>query len=175
MILSVERRQTVSDPKELTLRPATEKDRSLLLLWRNDPVVVQFSGTGSPVTSAEHGVWFAAALADPMTLIWIAEVEGRPVGQARIDKSDTSGTVSIAVAAEERGRGYGRDILIALQRIAQTAADLGRLRALVHRDNAPSLRVFSLVGFRARSADERGFVEYLWTVDRAASGKNVAG
>jgi len=87
----------------------------MLMALRNDPDAVRFSVTGRAVTSEEHERWFRTVRSDPSRCrIWIAEDGSTPVGQLRVDLDGDSGTVSIAVAADHRGRGIGTAMLRAL-------------------------------------------------------------
>src|SRR4051794_32881053 len=82
----------------VTLRPARAGDAPLLLAWRNDPETRRWSFSQGEVTAAEHAAWLAARLQDPATLLLVAEVDGAPAGQVRVDRADGVGVVSIAVA-----------------------------------------------------------------------------
>ena len=142
----------------VTLRRAREDDGALLREWRNDADAVRFSATARPVSAEAHARWLAARLADEHTRLWIAEEAQVPVGQVRVDVAGGAGVVSIAVAAAARGRGVGQAMLLAaIQEIAREVAAI-RLRALIHPDNAASLRAFERVGFRRAPSDESGFV-----------------
>ncbi len=138
----------------VTLRPARATDIALLRAWRNDDQAVRFSGTARRVSAAEHARWLSAHLADPTTLLWVAEEDGDPVGQARIDRDGDVGTVSISVAARHRGRGVAVAILRAVIGVDSAA----RLRALVRPANVASLHAFARVGFRPLPDDGSGFV-----------------
>jgi UDP-2,4-diacetamido-2,4,6-trideoxy-beta-L-altropyranose hydrolase len=150
----------------VTLRRAREDDGALLREWRNDTDAVRFSATARPVSPDAHARWLTARLADGGTRLWIAEEARVPVGQVRVDLTDGTGVVSIAVAPVARGRGIGQAMLrAAIEAIVHEDAAV-QLRALIHPDNAASLRAFERVGFRRVSSDENGFV----VLERAASG-----
>lgn len=146
---------TIAEPDpRVTLRPAKTSDAALLRDWRNDGQAVRFSGTPRRVSATEHARWLSARLADPATLLWIAEEDGVPVGQARIDQDGDVGTVSIAVAPRHRRRGVAAAILRAIIGINRAS----RLRALVHPANLASLHAFERAGFHPLPDDESGFV-----------------
>ncbi len=104
--LTVERKRP-----HVTLRTAREDDVALIRALRNDAEVVRFSTSARPVSEPEHARWFAAALADPRTRLWVAEEDASPVGQVRVDVDGDTGVFSIAVAATARGRGLGQAML----------------------------------------------------------------
>jgi RimJ/RimL family protein N-acetyltransferase len=127
---------------------------ALLRDWRNDDQAVRFSGTAKRVSATEHARWLSTHLADPTTLLWVAEEDGVPVGQARVDRDGDVGTVSISVAARHRGRGVAVAILRAVIGVSSAA----KLRALVRPANVASLHAFERVGFRPLPDDGSGFV-----------------
>jgi spore coat polysaccharide biosynthesis protein SpsF (cytidylyltransferase family)/ribosomal protein S18 acetylase RimI-like enzyme len=148
-VLSVTGRRAPVPTGTLHLRPATEADASLLLAWRNDADAVRFSVTGASVSEAEHDAWFARYLVDPSGRIWIGEVDGAPVGQVRVDVRAAVGTVSIAVAPEERGHGYAVTILESLDGPLSADLQVTSLVAEVENGNTASLRAFARAGFSA--------------------------
>lgn len=151
-ILDAVGRHVVPSAGEMWLRPARRDDAPLLLAWRNDATTVRFSGTGRRVRAEEHARWLDSRLADAGTRIWIGEVDGRPVGEVRVDVCDAVGEVDVAVAPDARGRGYGRGLLDAL--LVELRGDLQvcRLVASVHADNVASRRAFLGCGFVADDA-----------------------
>lgn len=145
----------------VTLRPARADDAGRVMEWRNDGDAVRFSVTGRPVSAAEHQRWFTTMLANGDVRLWIAEEAGEAVGQVRLDVTDGTGTVSIAVAREHRGRGLAVTMLRALIEVVAADGDLRRLEALTHPENTSSLRAFERAGFRRREAREGGFMVLL--------------
>jgi len=140
------------------LRPAAPDDAARLLEWRNDPDVVRFSLTGRPVLAIDHDAWLVARLARPNVRLWIAEEAGEPVGQVRVDLEQEIGTVSIAVAPAHRGRGVGTSMLRALLVALEGDAGVRTLLAVVHLENAASLRAFERAGFRDTGRRRRDFL-----------------
>jgi RimJ/RimL family protein N-acetyltransferase len=142
----------------VALRAANAADSARLLEWRNDPDAVTFSVSRRRVDPAEHARWLASRLAEPEPRLWIAEEDGVPVGQVRVDVRDGVGTVSVAVAPDNRGRGLGSAMLGAM--VAQVAGDgaISVLQALVRPDNAASLRAFEKVGFRVQEPGGHGLM-----------------
>jgi UDP-2,4-diacetamido-2,4,6-trideoxy-beta-L-altropyranose hydrolase len=145
----------------VTLRPARTDDADRVMEWRNDGDAVRFSVTGRPVSETEHRRWFTAMLADGHVRLWIAEESGEAVGQVRLDATEGTGTVSIAVARGHRGRGLAVPMLRALIEVVAADGDVRRLKALTHPDNASSLRAFERAGFRRQDAPEGAFLVLL--------------
>jgi RimJ/RimL family protein N-acetyltransferase len=128
------------------LRPARAEDAALLLAWRNEPSTRAASFSGEAVGAREHARWLATRLADPATLLLVAERDGVAVAQVRLDREpDAIGVVSIAVAPEARGAGVARAALDALA--ARDDLGVSTLRALVKPGNAASRRLFRRAGY----------------------------
>jgi RimJ/RimL family protein N-acetyltransferase len=145
-------------PPLVTLRFARDDDAERLLDWRNEADAVRFSVSGRHVTGDDHARWFAARGHDPRVHLWIAEVDGTPVGQVRVDnETDGVGLVSVAVDPAHRRRGIGSEMLRAMAATVAAETTLRVLRALVHQDNVQSIRAFEKAGFLMTAANEGGF------------------
>lgn len=125
------------------LRPATGHDAELLFAWANDPETRRWSFATEPIPWDTHVAWLARVLADDERRLWVAEHEGEPVGQVRLDVAGDSEVVSISVAPGQRGRG----LAVAIIRAACGEAR-GTVVAEVKPDNQRSLRAFERAGFR---------------------------
>ena len=137
----------------VTLRPARANDARLLYEWANDPAVRAMARDTRPIAWDGHRAWFAARLARADCRILIAEVDGEPVGQVRLDRQGPDGgraEIDISVAPARRGRGHGRAMLAALP----PWPGVSRLVAVVRRENAASAALFRAAGFTARAGDE---------------------
>jgi UDP-2,4-diacetamido-2,4,6-trideoxy-beta-L-altropyranose hydrolase len=107
----------------MNLRPATVADEKLLLDWRNDPTVVEMLHDPRPITPQEHGKWLRRILLmDHCEMrLFVAEVDGVPVGQGRIERSwktlspktDTC-HLGYSLGKEWRGKGYGVELVARL-------------------------------------------------------------
>ncbi len=93
----------------MDLRPATRDDAELLLSWYNDPLTRENSRSRDATDSESHTAWLIKSLALPTRKLFIAEVDGMPVGTVRADEDGEGyAEVSYTVAPEARGQGYGR-------------------------------------------------------------------
>jgi L-amino acid N-acyltransferase YncA len=147
-------------PISVDLRPATPADAGILLEWATEAGTRAASFHTDPISAATHARWLEAVLADPHRTLLIGVVDGRPVGQLRLDRHEVASRpagveaeVSISIAPAERGRGLGRALLLAGLE-AGPDADAGRggppVRAWIARvrlDNRPSLALFRGAGF----------------------------
>jgi hypothetical protein len=83
----------------LTLRPVTAEDFELFCSLRCEI-------DATPIKEEDYALWFIKVLKRKSD--WIAEVEGRAIGLVSLDRAKW---IHIAVLAEERGKGYGEQIL----------------------------------------------------------------
>jgi RimJ/RimL family protein N-acetyltransferase len=144
---------------DVVVRPVALDDRDALLAWRNDPTAFRWYRTAAPVSDADHDAWLAERLARPDPLLWLAELDGRPVGSVRLDRIPAErAAVSVAVDRGARGRGVG-SALLAHAAAAGRALGCAALDAEVGDGNEASLALFASAGYVAVTpADDAGFV-----------------
>lgn len=133
----------------LHMRPATERDSRLVWEWANDPVARQASFSSEPISWEEHAAWFARKLGEASSVMYVAcDSEGCPVAFVRFAIEGTIAVISINVAPDQRGKGYGTAAI----RLAgeSIAADRGidRIDAYIKPGNKASLQAFSKVGYK---------------------------
>ena len=133
----------------LTLRPASLEDAELLLAWRNDEETRRASLHQAEIGMPEHCAWLERSLSDAARQLFIAELDGRPVGTVRADLSNEGWELSWTVAPEMRGSGLAKQMVALLaERID------GPITAVVKIGNPASARIAEHVGMRlAREAD----------------------
>ena len=143
---------TVRQPV-VRLRRVTESDADLILAWANDAETRAASFHPDPIDPAGHRGWLASRLASSTTGFWIGESDdGRPIGQVRVEADDGAvGEVSISVAPDARGQGFGRVLILAAVEEAVPTLEIERLVARVRLDNPASLSLFAGAGFREQS------------------------
>jgi len=131
----------------LTLRQATEADCRLLWEWANDPVVRRWAFSEGPIPWETHTAWFASRLADPHAQIYLAFADDLPVGQVRFEGDGRAAEISVSVAVEARGRGWGPALVDAGVRklFADTAVE--RVIARLRPGNTASQRAFVAASF----------------------------
>ncbi|MDG2013116.1 MAG: GNAT family N-acetyltransferase, partial [Pirellulaceae bacterium] len=95
----------------IRLRPANQDDIDLLLRYRNDTQTRAASRNQEPVDKHEHSQWLSQTLMRKDRRLIIGEIDGLPVGTARLDiREDQSIEVSWTVAPEMRGQGIGHQL-----------------------------------------------------------------
>lgn len=142
---------TVLSTPRLVLRPVTEADSAVLLALWNDPVVRRVHGLGmQPLAEAAVVDW----LREPgRALAWIAceRLQGRPVGVVEMGgvegAAESVFELGIALSSQDRGLGYGPELVERLCAWAFEAAGAAAVVAEVRLDNRAALRVFHASGF----------------------------
>jgi RimJ/RimL family protein N-acetyltransferase len=143
--------------RELRLRSAREGDCRLLFEWADDTAARSASFYSGPISWEGHTRWFADRLQDPQSAIYIGEsLDGKvgkkgaenPVGVVRFQINDDSAVLSVNVAPELRGQGWGRELILFSTRALVRSRSVRRIDAFVKPDNRASVRLFEASGFR---------------------------
>jgi UDP-2,4-diacetamido-2,4,6-trideoxy-beta-L-altropyranose hydrolase len=136
------------DGKRLFLRTASKNDCRRIWEWANDPVARTMSFSSDIIPWAVHVKWFASRLSHPHCLFLIAEDrEGRPIGQIRYDINGREAVVSLSVAEQFRGMGYGSEMLILSAKQLLERSDVSLVHAYIKPVNQPSHRIFLKAGY----------------------------
>jgi RimJ/RimL family protein N-acetyltransferase len=153
----------------LRLRPASADDEARLLEWRNDAQTRAMAITQDPVPPADHRRWLDARLADPDTLLTVAEDDGTPVGTVRLDRHGPGeAELSITIAPGARGRGLARPAIGLGVEHARREWGVERVTAQIRTENAASLRAFAAAGFEPVRDEGGGLVVVAAVVGRRA-------
>lgn len=137
----------------LTIRPAGFTDAEPLWRLANDPAVRAASWNRASIPWDTHVTWLLRTVDSSTARLYVGYVGAQFVGQARLDRSSSGITVSVSVAREERGKGYG---LALIQRMTEKASSWAgnpmrsrppRLWAEVMDGNTASCRAFEKAGY----------------------------
>ena len=149
-------------------RRATSGDAQLLLDWRNDPISVLNSKSGATVSPQEHARWFQAALKSENTMLFIAEMDQRPIATTRFDRADANSSnfvVSINVSPNQRGKGLGSELLRSAVLEFQ-GLKKANLVAEIRHGNVASEKIFKSAGF-VESGAQGSFKQFIYFADHA--------
>ena len=137
----------------MLLRRAESKDVRDIFLWRNDAQTRAMSRNAKPLDEQAHNVWFKEALVDPDRVLLLGVILEIPVGMVRFDKqSDVkSWEISITLAPCERGKGFGRVMLMLAVEHFFFVYPSSILLAEVKQSNIVSRRLFESAGYRHES------------------------
>jgi RimJ/RimL family protein N-acetyltransferase len=118
--------------------PATMDHAKVLFDWRNDPLTKEMSRNQDAVEWGTHINWLAGRLSRPH--LYIATIDGCPVGTFRVDGEE----ISYTVAPEHRGKGVG------LAMLCHARARFGPLRAEIFERNIASIKIAKRAGHHVR-------------------------
>jgi RimJ/RimL family protein N-acetyltransferase len=148
------------------IRPARPDDAYALWLWANDADTRRASHGRAEIPFDQHLAWLSRRLADPATLLLVAEDVGNvPSGSVRFETTDgwQSACISYVIAPDFRGRGRSRPLVAeGLARLDQLYPGT-RVWAQVMDENLPSLRVFRGLGWVEDEAQTLGVITF-WRV-----------
>ncbi len=141
---------------ELTLRPAEPADVHALFAWANDAVTRSSSFSAAAIPFEQHVAWFSRTLDDSTSTLLIGELPGEgAIGQVRLSRrASGDAVISVGLAPEARGRGFGGRLLeAAATRYCTAHPDCERIAAYVKPSNVASIAAFRRAGFTAPVAD----------------------
>jgi RimJ/RimL family protein N-acetyltransferase len=136
------------------LRKTVPADRELLFEWANDPDTRSMSINGKPITWENHIAWFDRKLLDENTKMFILSDEETNIGQVRFEWKDCEWLIGYSIAKKFRGRGLGKQILLA--GIAQI--EKGKITGYVKPANLASVKIFTDLGFAEEEISEQNGV-----------------
>jgi len=133
----------------LSIRLATIDDMTFLFELRNEPAVRRNAFDGKLIEFDEHQRWFSNRLEDDSSLILIAALEGKSIGQFRldIDSEADAAEVDIAISPQYRGFEFGTQLLRLGCEFGFRNRKLSKIQAHIKLDNKASLASFSKAGF----------------------------
>lgn len=136
--------------RKITFRPASLRDRALLLRWRNDPEARQNFFNTSFVSSQEHIDWLREVLKDSRRQLFIILNERRlPIGQVRFDIVRKHAEISITLDKKYRHGGYGTiAIRQASEKFLRQNSQVKKILAKIKLGNDASAMAFSRAGYR---------------------------
>jgi len=141
----------------VTLRLAELQDSRTLWLWRNDEAVRRVSFSAEPIPWEDHERWFAGRLAGDTSEILIGEnTAGESVGQVRLDFAEDGAVISIVIAPEFRGAGFGTALIRTATTYAFVQKRLRYVNALICSNNEASQAAFVKAGYRLQGSAEAG-------------------
>jgi len=140
--------------EDLRLRHVQEKDCRQLWEWANDPAVRPVSFATEPISWERHLEWFNSKLCDPNAVLYlVVDSGGLPAGQVRFQMDKIRAAVSISLAPQFRGKGYGEVVLKkATDDLFRTTA-VTQIDAYVKPNNTASLGLFARAGYARESVE----------------------
>jgi RimJ/RimL family protein N-acetyltransferase len=148
----------------ISMRLTREADRDVLLNWRNNPSVVQFTRSRVAISPEEHAGWFEKRLKNlKVEPIFILTFDETPIGMTRLDLLDLEGKgyeISILVDALFQKAGFGKTALLQTCAFAKNALSAAYVRAEIHSGNLASIGLFTKLGFVEKSKVDDSISSY---------------
>ncbi|MBU0457829.1 GNAT family N-acetyltransferase [Patescibacteria group bacterium] len=138
----------------ISIRKVKSSDSRFLWEWANDPLVRAASFSTDSIPWEDHEKWFDKKMNDPDCKIYIAEVDGNPIGQVRFDCDDIDIVVNVNLAPEQRGKGLGAEMMklgikMYFEETKGSSPLVREINAFVKIDNEPSRKMFEKIGFKS--------------------------
>jgi RimJ/RimL family protein N-acetyltransferase len=134
------------------LRAPRTDDAEVMITWFDDLEVTRFVKLRHPPSVEGEKEWLDSVAKDPNTILWVVEVEGRPVGTTGIHMIDWKlgfGTTGTIIGDKAMwGRGLGRELMRVRAEYAFTQLPLRKLKSGYIEGNEASARAQVAAGYR---------------------------
>lgn len=136
------------------LKIAEKEDMDFLFALANDKTVRQNSFTTEEIQYEDHKRWFCNLLANEHCRQYLYMIDGKAVGQVRLTVYENTAEIGYSICAEQRGKGYGKEMLLLIQKQAKKDfPHIKRLLAKVKPENAASRKALIRAGFQETHCD----------------------
>jgi UDP-2,4-diacetamido-2,4,6-trideoxy-beta-L-altropyranose hydrolase len=140
--------QAMAGTRFLYLREASMDDSQMIWSWANDAVTREASFSSAPIPWETHSAWFSRKLTDPQHVMLIALSDSmEPLGQVRYQIQGNEADISINLAPERRGAGYGSRILKLADKWLFRKDVVKTIHAYIKPDNLASKKAFTKAGY----------------------------
>lgn len=165
--LGCERILSVMMGESVFLREARASDMEWWHELANEAGTRAASFTPDIIAVSDHARWYTDRLSEAQSMLCVAEDRGTRIGILRFEINPINGyVISIAVAPEARGRGYGKKMIKAgTARLAERFG-VDKVMAFIKPDNTASIRAFEGADYHFKGIGEvRGqpAAMYGWT------------
>lgn len=134
--------------RPLLFRVFDQGDCELLFGWTNNDLVRKNSYNSDYIDWADHVAWFNSILAKPDSIIYIAEVDGKPAGYVRFENKQETIIISIFIDDVYRGMGFSQRFIRECTQRYQRDFGNKTITAYIKQNNKPSLNAFKKAGYR---------------------------
>lgn len=133
----------------LTFRKAVLGDSKLYFDWANDSIVRKQSFKSITIDIKNHKNWFKTKLEDDSCIMLLFQNEEEVfIGQVRIQKENKfEAIIGISIAAEHRGKGYAKDMLVLASEYFFKKNIEFLINAYIKVHNLSSKKAFEKAGF----------------------------
>jgi RimJ/RimL family protein N-acetyltransferase len=138
--------------KLVRLRPPRPDDADVMVAWFEDLEATHFLKLRNPPSLQAENEWLERTAADPNSVVWVVEFEGRTVGTTAIrdiDWMNGSGRTGTLIGDKAVwGKGLGREVMQVRTQYAFTQLPLRKLKSSYYDGNVASGRAQAAAGYR---------------------------
>jgi len=128
------------------LRSASVEDKELL---------IRLNMSGFAMEEADSREYVERTISSPLEFTFIAEAQGDPIAKLGVTYEEGSAFIyGFCVNPEQRGKGYGRRVLVELMNMLQREQGKTRFELEVAVENARALGIYEDCGFQVISAND---------------------
>lgn len=135
----------------MIIRKANIYDCKLLYNWAVEKEVRNNSFKTSIFSYDQHQKWYKNKLKSMDSVIYIFEIDAIPIGQIRLDFLDNQILLDYSIDKNYRGKGHSKKMINLLLKKIQDRFKNYSVIAHVKKENTPSVKVFSSLGFEKKS------------------------
>ena len=131
-------------------RGITREDADVIVAWRSNPANYKNFLNAKPITKEDHLKWFEGYLTNPTRFDFlILEPDGKPIGTCALsDITEDFCEISYMIGDEScRGKGYAKEAVRALTKIAFDELGVSEIIARILSHNEASMHVVLGCGY----------------------------
>jgi RimJ/RimL family protein N-acetyltransferase len=142
---------TIETP--IAIRLATTEDAHLIWEWDNDIAVREASFDADALSWVEFEKAFAARLKSKRHIVLMAmDAHGVPVGRANLELESSRAIINIALAPEERGKGFAVPLVLAATQFTFVNTPVEVVVGFIKLMTPASIRAFTSAGYSQAGA-----------------------
>ena len=139
--------------ERIILREIEEDDLNSIVKWRNDPAILRWLFSYSPLNKTKQRRGYEKYLDDDTQQTFIIEVKEEKipigtVGLTSIDYKDQRAELGILIGDESwQNKGIGKEALDLLIMFVVDEMNIRKIKAIVFEENIPAIRLYKSCGF----------------------------
>lgn len=153
----------------LVFRRAEKSDVFTYFDWANDESVRKNAFNSEKIEFNSHEKWFNEKINSSSSLLLVALLNDKPIGQIRFDQvSDSTYEVDVSIDNSIRGQGLGVDIIRGgTDAMIKHNSSIQRIVAKIKKNNAASRKAFVSAGYKNLTANDPLFDTYYFDNENA--------
>lgn len=133
---------------DISIRRATLEDCKKIFSWRNDYTTRKFFFDSEPLIYEKHVEWCTSVLSASDRVLLIGRVEDEDIGVIRYDFYNEKANISVYLAPDKKGLGYGSKLIAAGSRwLHAEVPEIMFVEAEIMEENHASINAFAEAGY----------------------------